>query len=354
MSGRRQQVTVNGCRSTWAPVSSGVPQGSILGPAPFIIYINDLPDTVSCSIKVFADDTKIYQNISLSLGPEKLQRDLEAVVLWSDSWQLPFSETKCKTLHLGSGNPCHQYAMRGAPLDVSPVERDLGVFLDPVLKFRKQAAAAVSKGNQMLALVKRSFVCLDMVTLPLLFKSLVRPHLEYGNLIWGPFNRADQKLLERVQRRATKLVAEIKHLPYQERLRRLNLPSLYHQRRRGDMIAVYQILNGSIDVQPNQFFEPATSAVTRGHGMKLLKPQATSRVRRNSFAVRVINDWNALPSSVVLSNSISSNLAWTSTGVLSHTPSQIRINDCPLSWCSMRPEPYRASALPNSVSGKVR
>ena len=144
----------------------------------------------------------------------------------------------------------------------------------------------------------------DMVTLPLLFKSLVQPHLEFGNLIWGPFNRADQKLLERVQRRAAKLVPEIKHLPYQERLRRLDLPSLYHRRRRGDMIAVYQILNGCIDVQPNQFFKSATSAVTRGHGMKLLKPQATSRVGRNSLAVRAVNDWNALPSSVVLSSSL--------------------------------------------------
>ena len=158
------------------------------------------------------------------------------------------------------------------------MERDLGVFLDPLLKFRKQAAAAASKGNQMLALIRRSFVCLDTVMLPLLFKSLVRPHLEYGNLIWGPFNRADQKLVERVQRRATKLVPEIKHLPYQERLRHLNLPSLYHRRRRGDMIAVYQILNGGIDVQWNQFFRPAASTVTRGHEMKLLKPQATSRV----------------------------------------------------------------------------
>ena len=120
--------------------------------------------------------------------------------------------------------------MRGAVLEVTPTERDLGIFVNLVLKFCKQAAAAASKGNQMLALVKRSFACIDSVTLPLLYKSLVRPHLEYGNLIWGLFNRADQKLIERVQHRATKLVPELLHLPYLERLQRLSLPSLYHQR----------------------------------------------------------------------------------------------------------------------------
>ena len=194
--------------------------------------------------------------------------------------------------------------MRDTVLEASPAERDLGIFLDPALKFRKQAAAAASKGNQMLALVKRSFKNIDTVTLPLLYKSLVRPHLEYGNLIWGPKNRADQKLIERVQRRATKLVPELKHLPHQERLRHLHLPSLYHRRRRGDMIAVFQILHGGIDVRSDQFFEPAASAITRGHGMKLRKPQATSRVRRNTLAVRAINDWNALPPAIVLSASL--------------------------------------------------
>ena len=176
--------------------------------------------------------------------------------------------------------------------------------MDPVLKFRKQAAAAASKGNQMLALVKRSFACIDTVTLPLLYKSLVRPHLEYGNLVWGPFNRADQKLIERVQRRATKLVPELRHLPYQERLRRLNLPSLYHRRRRGAMITIFQIMNGGINMRPDQLFEPAVSAATRGHEMKLRKPQAASRVRRNTLAVRAINDWNALPPSIILSASL--------------------------------------------------
>ena len=166
--------------------------------------------------------------------------------------------------------------MRGLELQTVATEKDLGVHIDSSLKFRKQAASAAAKGNQVLALVKRPFCCIDMVTLPLLYKMMVRPHLEYGNLIWGPFNRADQRLIERVQRRATKLVPELKHLPYQERLKNLKLPSLYHRRRRGDMIAVYQILTGGVNMQADQFFEPATSTTTRGHHLKLRKPQAST------------------------------------------------------------------------------
>ena len=172
------------------------------------------------------------------------------------------------------------------------------------MKFHEQAASAASKANQMLALIRRSFQNINAVSLPLLFKTFVRPHLEYGNVIWGPFNRADQKLIERVQRRGTKLVQTIKHLPYTERLQHLKLPSLYYRRRRGDMIAIYQLFNGGLDLEPEQFFTVAGTTSTRGHPLKLQKPQATTRVRRNTLAVRAINNWNSLPRHVVMSLSI--------------------------------------------------
>ena len=91
----------------------------------------------------------------------------------------------------------------------------------------------------------------------------------------------------------------IKNLPYTERLRRLGLPSLYYRRRRGDMIMVYQLLHGGVDLDPHLFFAPAASGPTRGHAWKLRKPRAETRTRRLAFGVRVVNDWNALPASVV-------------------------------------------------------
>ena len=144
------------------------------------------------------------------------------------------------------------------------------------------------------------------VTLPLMYTYLVRHHLKYGNLVWGPFNRADQKLVERVQRRATRMVPSLRHLPYEERLRALNLPSLYYRRRRGDMVQAYQMFNGGVDVKPESYFTLVTDGITRGHPFKIRKFPATSRVRRSAFAVRIVNDWNSLPTKVVCAPSANS------------------------------------------------
>ena len=304
LTNRCQRVVLNGVKSSWASVLSGVPQGSVLGPLLFVMFVNDMPDVVQSSILIFADDTKIYRPVRQASGVQSLQSDIDALVRWSAQWQLPFNTSKCKSLHIGSGNVRHVYDMNGAVLAQTAVEKDLGVQIDDCLKFREQAAAAVAKGFQILSVIRRSFLTLDSTTLPLLFKTLVRPHLEFGNVIWGPYNRADQQQVERVQRRATKLVPELRSLPYTARLRVLGLPSLYYRRRRGDMIAVYQLVHSGIDLDPSFFFAPSDVRFTRGHPWKLAKPRAVTRVRRQAFSIRVINDWNGLPMGVVEASSI--------------------------------------------------
>ena len=161
-------------------MTSGVPQGSVLGPTLFLLFINDMPDVLSSAVKMFADDTKVYRPVPLKQDCAALQRDLDALMAWSDAWQLPFNESKCKVLHSGGRNPRHSYMMRGAPLGELFSEKDLGIYVDCDLKFRKQGACAAAKASQVLSLICRSFELLDLVTLPLLYKALVRPHLETG------------------------------------------------------------------------------------------------------------------------------------------------------------------------------
>ena len=302
--GRQQRVIVGGSHSGWGPLTSGVPQGSVLAPLLFLLYVNDLPDVLNSRIKIFADDSKLYRSVSVPADSFAMQVDLDAALQWADEWQLTFNANKCKVLHIGRLNRHHVYTMKGTELEETAVERDLGIHMDAELKFRQQAAAAVSKASQVMAVIRRSFQLLDRTTLPMLFKTLVRPHLEYGNIVWGPFNRTDQKRIERVQRRATKLVPELRNLPYQRRLQELHLPSLYYRRRRGDMIAVYQVLHGRLDLDPQIFFDTAIARDTRGHPWRLVKPRAVSRIRRNAFSVRVVNDWNSLPSAVVTSDTL--------------------------------------------------
>ena len=129
----------------------------MLGPLLFLVYINDIPDAVSSCIKIFADDTKLYRRICSDDDISALQRDIDALTKWSEEWQLSFNVSKCASLHVCPHNPGHTYTMDVACMVASSAERDLGIYVDPDLKFRKQASSAVSKASQILALIKRSF-----------------------------------------------------------------------------------------------------------------------------------------------------------------------------------------------------
>ena len=298
LSGRKQRVRVNGALSNWAPVTSGVPQGSVLGPALFVLFVNDLPDQLSCSTKLFADDTKVFCDVKTQESRTRFQEDLEHLEAWSERWLLPFNTSKCSVMHLGRTNVNEKYKLHHQHLSHHQVEKDLGVNIDEDLKFRRQAASVVTKANQILGAIKRAFVHLDTKTLPLLYKALVRPHLEYCNIVWGPFNKADQILVERVQRRATRLVPNLRHLPYEERMKKLRLPSLWYRRKRGDILFMYKLAHGQLGIVKEDLFQLPTLTTTRGHCMKVAKPRANTRGRRNHFSVRVVTDWNSLPPDV--------------------------------------------------------
>ena len=178
LTNRRQRVVVNGAVSGWCDVTSGIPQGSVLGPVLFTLYVNDLPEIVTSSVQLFADDMKIYRGIRSTVDHDQLQADLETLATWSKKWLLPFNVTKCSTLHLGSNNPKEVYNINGVSLQQTQVERDLRALIDDQLKFREQAAAAASRANRILGLIKHTFCHLDCKTLSVLYKSIVRPLLE--------------------------------------------------------------------------------------------------------------------------------------------------------------------------------
>ena len=192
LTGRQQRVVLQGSKSDWVPVTSGIPQGSVLGPTLFTIFVNDMPEWVASSIKLFADDAKLYDRVQGPLAGD-LQADINALAKWSETWMFPFNASKCKVVHLGNHNPGNAYTLNGTALEEDSEERDLGIIVDSQLRFHQQTAAAISKASQMLAIVKRSFANIDAFTLPLIYKALVRPFLEYGNVIWGPFGKTDQK-----------------------------------------------------------------------------------------------------------------------------------------------------------------
>ena len=223
LTGRSQRVRVENEFSSWSQVKSGIPQGSVLGPILFVIFINDMPRIVDSFCQLFADDAKVFRSICSFEDNKKLQCDLDKLSDWAEKWQLYFNTDKCNSLHIGKANKRQVYQMNGKSLDQVMEEKDLGVIIDNELKFHRQTATSVKKANRVLGIIKKSFSHLDESTLPLLYKTLVRPHLEYANVVWGPHFKGDIALLEKVQRRATKMVQQYKTLPYEDRLRALKL-----------------------------------------------------------------------------------------------------------------------------------
>jgi hypothetical protein len=196
--------------------------------------------------------------------------------------------------------------MDGSILDKVKEEKDLGVIMDDQLKFHTHVSAAVSKANQILGIINRTFVSLDEETLPIVYKCQVRPLLEYGNVIWNARFIADIKKVEGVQRRATKTIPSLQDKKYQERLKILKLYSMEYRRKRGDMIQVYKLLHDIDRVEKSIFFTMSLYTRTRGHSKKKFKGRCETTLRKHSFSQRIIDDWNSLTEDIVTAESINS------------------------------------------------
>ena len=306
LTGRQQRVVLNGQASEWGDVVSSVVQGSCLGPCLFVIFINDIDlamDTVGFIIK-FADDSKAGRVVNTVEDQGAFQDLLHRLETWSQDWQLLFNRGKCKIMHFGQKNPRKEYTMGGHTLEASRQEKDLGVLIDENLKPSAQCAKAAAKANMVLGQLTRGCTWRDPVNLTNLYKVYVRPHLEYAQASWAPWNQADIQLLEQVQHRFTRQVSGLGALPYEERLKRLGLTTLQARRERGDMIEAYKIITGKVDVDPNIWFNPLTNregaASTRSTTGQLMlaRKNAKSEARLNQFSVRIVPKWNALPDQV--------------------------------------------------------
>ena len=304
LHGRTQVVVVNGEQSHEARVISGIPQGTVLGPLLFVIYINDLLDNISSSGFLYADDTKIFRKISSKNDALSLQADIDKLEEWSESWLLKFHPDKCHVLSLGkleNTQYTHRYRICQQEMEHVFDEKDLGVIFDTDMSFHEHITSKVNKASSILGLIRRSFTFLDCDSFKKLYCAFVRPHLEYGQSVWSPHLKRDIDALENVQIRATKLVDGLSNLTYAERLERLDLPTLAYRRLRGDLIEMFKhvkVYNTDI-VSPsfNRRFRPS-----RKHDYQLHEPVPKDGIRgvqTNSFYFRTPKIWNNLPRNVV-------------------------------------------------------
>ena len=304
LTGRRQRVKVNGEMSDWEWVLSGVPQGSVLGPICFIIFINDIDETAKfiTLIKKFADDTKIGQKIQTLEDRDKLQECLNYLVNWGSTWGMEFNVKKCKVLHLGNSNPKFTYQMNGLDLVEVEEETDVGVRITNDLKSSKQCRIAAGKARGVLAQLTRSFHYRDKYVFVRLYKQYVRPHLEYAISAWSPAQEGDKEVLEKVQKCFLSFIPGLKGETYEEKLKEIYLPSLEERRKRYDMIQVYKIVHQVDDVKREDFFVMASTQIrsTRltADPLNIVLQKCRTEIRRKFFTNRIVEDWNRLPSEV--------------------------------------------------------
>ena len=309
LSGRKQRVVLNGQVSSWCDVWSGVPQGSVLGPTLFLIYINDIDRAVDVSgsvLKKFADDTKFAMVVGNESDRSRFQAGLDSLQTWSEEWQMLFNVSKCKIIHMGHKNMQYNYTMNGRTLETVDSEKDVGVIIHQSLKPSLQCAKAASKANLVLGQLARAVTYRDKVTFIRLYTVYVRPHLEYAVQSWCPYYDADKKVLENVQRRAVRMVTNLQGQTYEERLAELGMVTLETRRNRGDMIQTFRIMSGIDQVDPQTWFTPNTQVVRGGAAStrsttglhNIQEKWASTDVRRNFFSLRVIKPWNTVPDKV--------------------------------------------------------
>ena len=314
LTGRLMNVAVKGVMSKPRKVLSGVPQGSVLGPLLFLIYINHIASKLSCKYKIFADDLKIYacvhhRSFPVVTAPSTtdVQSDIDLLYITSSSWGLQMNPKKCAVLRFSRAyhdlTPA-EYVMNGLTIPSVNSHLDLGVLVDTNLKFHGHIRTTVHKAGGLAQNFLKSTVCRKPEFMLFLLTTHIRPIIEYCSCIWNTGYQGDLILLESVQRRWTKQIESVKNLEYSDRLRELNLYSVRGRLIRADLIQYWKIFNGKSHITASDLFQLAPQSGTRGHCYKIFMPSTYTEVRKRFFNVRCIPTWNSLPQHVVTAPSI--------------------------------------------------
>lgn len=312
LSGRTQSVCINDVFSQKVTVASGVPQGSVLGPILFIIYIADICKVVkNCELYLYADDCKLsFAHNKNSPTDAELQCDLNSISQWADRMQLKLAASKCKILTLNkprTGLDQREYFIQNQKLEEVNEMKDLGIIIDDKLSFESHCISKTKQASNIINFIFRAFKTRDTSFLLKLYKTYVLPVLDYGSVIYNPCTAKNIKMLESVQRHFTKRIPQFfrTNYSYEERLKLLQLETLDQRRQKLDLCKTYKIIYGHSDLDARNFFDlTINNNQTRTNGLKIRPEKCRYNKRKYFFSNRVTNAWNKLPRAVVTAHNV--------------------------------------------------
>ena len=319
LAGRTQRVVLEGEMSDYCPVSSGVPQGSVLGPTLFLLYINDIGQEISSTIRLFADDTILYHPISSEADALQLQADLDKLVKWSNDWLMEFHPSKCKLLRVTRSRtpPTNDYTINDTPLESVSSTKYLGVTISSNLKFNKHARQVRGSAEASLNMLKRNLRIRNPELKTAAYNTYVRPRAEYAVGAWDPWTggvkqdgthkekpTGDIGKIEMIQRKAARWVLNKDGHRYRDAsvssmLDQLKWRSLEQRRVDTRLTMLWKIRNEKVHISSSLLI-PNTGILHSAHPHRYVPVGKHNADQYNSFFPRTIRQWNRLDSDVAL------------------------------------------------------
>ena len=302
LTNRTQQVLLEGAVSENIPVISGVPQRTVLGPLLFLLFINDLPDCVQSSTRLFADDCILYRRIGNQQDSAILQDDLNKLAAWEKKWGMAFHPDKCSAMRITRARKtcATNYSLKGHVLQNEDSTKYLGVELQSSLSWNRHIDQTVKKANSMLGFLRRNLRISNEPTKTSAYRSMVRPLLEYCSTVWSPYTKKDIKKIEMVQRRAARYVTNRYHntSSVTSMLEHLEWETLEERRTKNQLFMFFKIIHGLVDIPAERYLTPASTRTRSNHSLKYRQIPTSSEYHKNSFFPNTVCLWNSLPATV--------------------------------------------------------
>ena len=300
---RTQTVVVDGDESSEVPVTSGVPQGSVLGPILFLVYINDLPNHVTSKVRLFADDTALYLSLNKQTDSITLQKDLDNLQVWEHLWDMEFNPSKCQVIQITRARKPLQtnYKLHGQTLEITPHAKYLGITITNKLDWTSHIDNITNKANRSLGFIRRNIKTKHQKTRQVAYNTLVRPQVEYASCAWDPYSKLHINKLEMVQRRAARWCCN-DFSPYSsvsDMVEKLGWQSLQQRRATSRVIMFYKIVYQLVAVEMPPYYSHPTRTSARHHSLYFSQISTTKDYYKFSFFPRTIVLWNTLPDSIV-------------------------------------------------------